>query len=776
MRLLLPLLATAIAALQTLPPVDWPGSDNTPGSGFSISEAPKTVYIDEKFSERRDENGLTLIPPSGYEFAETFLSDLEQATGEKWTLQRIKEVPSDVKGIILGGFRQDADSLTYEDGTKSEEGYELEIKNGQVFVGGTGARGMYWGTHTFLQLLLVHGENEIPAGRIVDAPAYASRGYLLDAGRKWYTPSFLKELCTYASFFKMSEFQYHSSDNYPLNRGLNDTWYEVYSQFSLHPENEELKGVIQRANETLSRADFEDLQQHCARRGVTIIPEIEAPGHCLFLTKWKPELALEKKDLLDLTNPDSIPLVKSIWEEFLPWFQTKEVHIGADEYDPTLADVYIHFVNEMAKFVKSKSGKDIRIWGTYEPSDDMTISKDIIIQHWQYGQSDPILLNKDGYRYINSEDWWGYMSLKSDHTPIFPATYPQFFNNTRTLNFANKPDWQWEPSLFNPVNVTEQVKPGVKGNKGAIIAAWNDNGPFATTQLEAFYAMRNGIPVVAARMWAGSRGNRLDAETLSATIELLTNRAPGQNLDRRLPSEKGDKKAGDTLLEWSREKGSKKLGQGSKGMNYTLILDITGPFKLTSNDTSLSLDDGGNLVFNSDNWAYPLRSVAEGDGYDPGHPGRIWTNVTSSTHKPVTVPLTSQLTIKTDVTGGSRAWIDGKFSGRFEVYIYGGKNTLFSWNQMALVAPLDTIEGDGLKSLTLKKDITDTPDAPDDPEHPSGTPPAASSFVAKSFNRNTMLPQARMKGNSVCDAGCGSTGASFRWSSLPEVTLAKILE
>ncbi|EGE80806.1 hypothetical protein RJZ56_001737 [Blastomyces dermatitidis] len=714
MRLLLPLLVTAASALQTLPPVDWPGSEDISGSGFSISEAPKTIYIEEKFSERRDENGMTLIPPSGYEFAETFLSDLEEITREKWSLERVKEIPSDAKGIILGAFRQDADALTYEDGTKTEEGYELEIKDGQVYVGGTGARGMYWGTHTFLQLLLVHGDKEIPAGRVEDAPSYATRGYLLDAGRKWYTPAFLKDLCTYASFFKLSEFQYHNSDNYPLNRGRNETWTEVYSQFALHPENEELHGVVQRANETLNRADFEDMQQHCARRGVSIIPEIEAPGHCLFLTKWKPELALEKKDLLNLTHPDSIPLVKSIWEEFLPWFQVKEVHIGADEYDPTLADVYIQFVNEMQKFIKEKSGKDIRIWGTYEPSENYTISKDIIIQHWQYGQSDPLQLDREGYPYINSQDWWGYMSLKSDHTPIFPATYPQFFNNTRTLNFANKPDWQWEPSLFNHVNVTEQVKPGAKGNKGAIIAAWNDNGPDASTQLEAYYAMRDGIPVVGARMWAGARGNRLDTKSLPASMELLTNRAPGQNLDRRLPSEKGDEEPGETLLTWSSDKGSKDLGQGSKGMNYTLILDVTGPFKLSSDDTSLSLDDAGNLLFNSDNWVYPLRSVGEDDGYDPGHPGRIWTNATSSTHEPVTVPLTSQVTIKTDVIGGSRVWIDGKFSGRFEVFVFGGRNTIFSWNQMALVAPLDKIEGDGLKSLTLKNGIGDSSGGDDD--------------------------------------------------------------
>lgn len=337
-----------------------------------------------------------------------------------------------------------------------------------------------------------------------------------------YTAEFLKELCTYASFFKISEFHYHSSDNYPLNRGHNETWSEVFSHFSLYPENNtDLQGIIQRPNETLSRAAFEDFQTHCAHRGVTVIPEIESPGHALAITKWKPELALAKKDLLNLSHPDAIPTVKAIWTEFLPWFQTKEVHIGADEYDPALADDYIAFVNEMSAFINATSGKRIRIWGTHEPSANLTISKDVIVQHWQYGQSDPVALQHDGYALINSQDWWAYMSLKNDHTPILPAPYPQFYNVTRTLDFADVPGWQWEPALFNQVNVSQQLRAGASGNKGAILAAWSDNGPDATTQLEGYYAMREGIPVMGARAWAGERGAKLDVEELEESVSLL---------------------------------------------------------------------------------------------------------------------------------------------------------------------------------------------------------------------------------------------------------------
>ncbi len=174
---------------------------------------------------------------------------------------------------------------------------------------------------------------------------------------------------------------------------------------------------------------------------------------------------MAKKDLLNLTHPDTIPLVKSIWAEFLPWFQTKEVHIGADEYDATLADVYISFVNEMASFINKTSGKRVRIWGTLEPSENLTIARDVIIQHWQQGQSDPVDLAARGYEIVNSEDWWAYMSLKNDHTPILPAPYAQFFNEDRIFRFAGQKNWQWTPKDVDPYNLTRQLPPGAKETK-----------------------------------------------------------------------------------------------------------------------------------------------------------------------------------------------------------------------------------------------------------------------------------------------------------------------
>ena len=134
---------------------------------------------------------------------------------------------------------------------------------------------------------------------------------------------------------------------------------------------------------------------------------------------------------------------------------------------------------------------------------------------------------------------------------------------------------------------------------------------------------------------------------------------------------------------------------------YTLQLDVTGPFSLQSSDATLTLSSEGELIFVSDGWPYPLRSVAEADGFDQDQPGRIWANKTTSSHEVVTIPHKSQITISTNEIYGSRVWVDGAFVGRFEVFIYGGKNQVFSWGQMAFVAPLDVLEGSGLEHLAV---------------------------------------------------------------------------
>ncbi|KAL2831688.1 glycoside hydrolase superfamily [Aspergillus cavernicola] len=258
-----------------------------------------------------------------------------------------------------------------------------------------------------------------------------------------------------------------------------------------------------------------------------------------------------------------------------------------------LAGDYIGFVNEMADFVNSTSGKRIRIWGTPmdEPSTDIRINPHIAVQHWQYGQSDPLELVMQGRHVINWNDWWAYMGIRNDHTTIYPATYPQFLNESRILDFAVVPGWQWTPADFNHVNTTQQLQPNKPLLKGAVMAAWNDNSPDASTKLEMYYAMHRGIVLVGARAWSGRRGPEVQADTFAASIDFFSPLAPAQYLDRVIhpDPEKGDS---DILFFWKRsgdhchsDPDHITLGKGSKGMNYTLTLTAVGPFTLSTRAT-----------------------------------------------------------------------------------------------------------------------------------------------------------------------------------------------
>jgi hexosaminidase len=190
-HLLLPsLLSPAVYAYSALPPVQWEPSAS--GSTFKFSTRyPPKIYISATAANVRDTDGLTLIPPSTQEFAETFARDLEETFHfEKVHIECVSKPPS--KGIYLE-IDQDKEKYTYESGVQTSEGYSIEIEEDVVRILGAGARGVWWGTRTLLQeLMLAENGNEkgevveVKTGRAVDAPAYPTRGFMLDAGRKWY--------------------------------------------------------------------------------------------------------------------------------------------------------------------------------------------------------------------------------------------------------------------------------------------------------------------------------------------------------------------------------------------------------------------------------------------------------------------------------------------------------------------------------------------------------------------------------------------------------------
>ncbi len=341
-------------------------------------------------------------------------------------------------------------------------------------------------------------------------------------------------MCSYMSFFKQNTFHLHLSDNLYNNVAIysRDRSLELYARFRLWSDSEDLAGLNKYKNESYTRDQFEEIQHACAARGVAVIPEIEAPGHALAIVQWRPELGLsDDLSLLNISHPDTIPTMKTIWGTFLGWFHSKTVHIGADEYTASAED-YNRFVNEMAAYIRAESGKGTRIWGTFPPGPqygDSNIDTAVSVQHWAFFEDNPYPdYIQNGYAVLNSDDTFYTVNKWS-------AVYPQKVNVARTWNgdpAVAGGGGHWHPNVFDTKTAANNPPPSEPLVLGAVVPLWNDYGANASVYSEAYWVWREGVPALADKQWGGD----LSEAQFWDLFARLRPRVPGEDLERAVRS------------------------------------------------------------------------------------------------------------------------------------------------------------------------------------------------------------------------------------------------
>jgi hexosaminidase len=600
------------------------------GSTLDLSTIKK-VYIDPKYADTVNDAGETLIPPTLYAFGQTFAEDLSSVVGSSFETCKGTSDSAIFVTIDSEGDYQDAA------GRQTSEGYSLNITDTGITITGASPLGAWWGTRTVLQAAALNN-GSVPVGTGNDAPGWADRGLTIDVGRKYYPAPFLIEMCSYLSYFKQNTLHLHLSDNLvKVDPALyNDT---VYAAFRLDLEEPELAGLNRRKNESYSREVFEDLQCKCAARGVTVIPEIEAPGHALVITQWKPELALAgDQSYLDLDNPETLPAVQSIWDAALPWFHSKTVHLGADEYSSEHIDLYNEFVTKLSSHIESVSGKSSRIWGTFPPKPEYNnIPTSVSIQHWA-AFADNALTDyiQNNYSVVNSDD--GFYVVNK-----YSGSYPQALNFNRVFHGNPADNSSFAPYIFDGANSSNNAAPSEPRVLGHEAVIWNDFGPTASTLYETYEALRLALPALADKQWGGD----ISESEYNSTFEVLHASIPAQNLDLAIPS------MSNTIFQYdfgstSRANVTDLSGNGYDAKNYGCQINgsavhfdgeccLSTPFTLKGQDYKLSFSvktssDCSGSLFYSD--AYSLESqngtvtfVAEGTPYPVNYtlPEGVWT-------------------------------------------------------------------------------------------------------------------------------------------------------
>jgi hexosaminidase len=366
------------------------------------------------------------------------------------------------------------------------EGYVLKVENSVVISANTNT-GVFYGTRTILQILLQDPtKSHIVRGTARDYPTYQERGFMLDAGRKFFNLNFLEDYVKFMAWYKMNDFHLHLNDN-EIDGGKSPDWQHKYAAFRLN--SPQFKGLAARDG-SYTEQDMRQLQAVAKQYAVTITPEIDAPAHDLAFTQYRPDLAGKTdKELLDLSNPKTYTFLNAIWDEFLPWFDSKQVDIGADEYPPNYADKYRQFINTYDSYLKGK-GKTIRMWGTLTGMrGSIAVNNDIVTDVWDNRWANPVDMVQQGFHIINANDNLLYIVPK--------AGYFHDFLDTRLLYD------QWEPNIFNFSIQSLNLNPKDPHLLGGMFAEWNDKLGSVVSDADVHARVKPAMQVLSEKLWNG---------------------------------------------------------------------------------------------------------------------------------------------------------------------------------------------------------------------------------------------------------------------------------
>ncbi|MGD9485755.1 family 20 glycosylhydrolase [Streptomyces sp. TRM70308] len=262
-----------------------------------------------------------------------------------------------------------------------DESYRLTVTGRGISCRAATAEGVFRAATTALQLIAA-STGPIPYQEITDAPHYAWRGLLVDPARGYLTPDELRRVIDLAALYKLNVLHLHLTDN--------EGWrLHLPALPELTAAGNAATGDASASRDFYTAEDYRALQRYAAERFVTVVPEIDLPGHCAALRAARPGLppAPAPKGLtgrfpfvppLDLADPATRETVATILAEVCRLTTGPFVHVGGDETFGMTEDSFVLAVRELRALVRA-SGKRPLAW---QESSRAGITGDDVVQFW----------------------------------------------------------------------------------------------------------------------------------------------------------------------------------------------------------------------------------------------------------------------------------------------------------------------------------------------------------------------------------------------------------
>jgi hexosaminidase len=262
----------------------------------------------------------------------------------------------------------------------ADERYSLVIEGDQVVVRAVEPVGVARGLTTLVQLVAVTppagaGEIWVPGARIYDAPRYTWRGLSLDVARAFFTVAEIWRVIDLLELYKLNVLHLHLTDD--------ESWRLPMGRPATRPEPEAA---------FYSSEDLRALAGYAADRFVTVVPEVDTPGHAAAFIRLHPDLNTGRNDVefelisgykrhavwLDPELPATFELIEQVLAGLAATFPSPYIHIGGDEPRGMPHDLYSAYVQRLRRLVRS-FGKRPLGW---QESARAGLGSDDIIQYW----------------------------------------------------------------------------------------------------------------------------------------------------------------------------------------------------------------------------------------------------------------------------------------------------------------------------------------------------------------------------------------------------------
>jgi hexosaminidase len=299
------------------------------------------------------------------------------------------------------------------DGALPSEAYRLEITATGVTLAGGSAQGVFWGVQTLRQFGAV-----LPGGVIEDRPRYAYRGAMLDLARHFFTADEVKAHVDLLVQFKINYLHLHLTDDQGWR--LEIPGWPRLTEVSGGPGT----GVDGAGAGYLTCAEYADVVDYAAGRFVTIVPEIDMPGHVNAVHVAYPELTADGQPVAPRTDAEvgysslaagkeeTYAFVETVLKTVADLTPGPYLHIGGDECLSTPPEDYRTFLDRVLP-IPGRFGKTVIGWHEIAAAD---LPEDAIVQYWRIEAADDAVARAAaaGRKVIVSPADRTYLDMKYD--------------------------------------------------------------------------------------------------------------------------------------------------------------------------------------------------------------------------------------------------------------------------------------------------------------------------------------------------------------------------